>query len=216
VEPAWQWNKESFDRILRGARNRHGKAAQALANVKFREQLAKAATDATFVETAEALRRQVKAKELCQSAHIPQVRWVEKGKIADDKLLKLQEQFLPQGVFVVRELSSAGETCRVFVVPTTDLFAVFGAFGTNGNNMGLTPELTIAWLMDLHGRHPLHLIGIGHDGAEFRFVDPIQEPKDLVDELMTVCPPEFEEKNFVRQLRDKLKSKTPQVYLWWD
>jgi ankyrin repeat protein len=214
--PDWQWNQVKFDSIVDEVRKKYGKAARAMTTEKFRKHLARAATDQTFVETAEALCRKLKSTELGQSDEVPHLRWIDQGPVTDEKLLKLQEQLLSQGVFVVRGLSSRDGTCRVFVLPTTDLFEVCGAFGITGINIGLTPELTIAWLMDLHARHPLRLIGIAHDGVEFRFVEPIEEPQDLVDELMTVCPPEIEGKDSVRKLHDKLKSKTPQVFLWWD
>ncbi|MBR9803574.1 DUF4253 domain-containing protein, partial [bacterium] len=60
------------------------------------------------------------------------------------------------------------------------------------------------------------VIAIMYDGIEFRFDQPIAEPDQLVQELMTACPPPMDEGKELLRLRKVLKSKKPQVFLWWD
>lgn len=216
TEPDWEWAKKEFDQILREVKKRYGKEAKKLTTKAFGNRMAKAIKQEKFMVTAEEVRKKLKGDELSVWDEIPHFQWMQGVKVTDAKLLKTQQEFLEKEVFVVRDLSRLEETWRIFVVPTEDLFELIGAFGSNGVNMGLDSELTIAWLMSLYKRHPFQVIGIRHDGLEFRFEDPIKEPNDLVQELMTVCPPEMDENNYRKQLRKKLKSKTPQVYLWWD
>lgn len=216
MEPDWEWNRAEFEKLLKEVRKSHGKEAKKLATKKFRDQLAKAAKEKSFLTAAEDVRKKLKGEELSTWDETPHLYWTEGVKLTDAKLLKVQSEFLDKGVFVVRQLSSIEETWRVYIVPTTDLFELIGAFGTNGVNMGLDPDLTLAWLMHLYERHPYRIIGLMHDGLEFRFDASIKQPNDLVQELMIACPPEMDENKHRKHLRKKLKSQTPQVFLWWD
>lgn len=215
-EPDWEWSREEFEALLKRVRKSHGKEAKKLVTKKFRNQLAKVAKSEEFRATAEEVRKKLKAEELSSWDDSPHLLWMEIEKITSARLLKLQQEFLEKGVFVVRGLSSFQDTLRVFVVPTTKPSELLGAFGINGVNMGFDPELTVAWLWDLYDRHPYRVIGINYDGIQFRLNEPIKEPNDLVQELMIGCPPEMEETESLKALRKKLKSKTPDVFLWWD
>ncbi|MFI4851028.1 MAG: ankyrin repeat domain-containing protein [Gimesia chilikensis] len=214
--PEWEWSREKFDALLKKVRKSHGKEGKQLATQKFRNKLAKAVRSKEFLTTVEEVRKKLKAGELGTWDDSPHLVWMELEKITPNRLLKVQEEFLEKGAFVVRALSSFQGSLRVFVVPTTKLPELLGAFGINGVNMGLDPDLTIAWLLDLYYRHPYRVVGISYDGIEFRFDEPISEPNDLVQELMIACPPELDKNKEIQQLRRKLKSKTPRVFLWWD
>lgn len=215
-QPDWQWSRDEFDTLLKTVKKSHGKEARKLTTQKFRDQLAKAAGENGFREVAEQVRKRLKGGELGSWEDSPHLVWFEATKPTDARLLKLQQEFLPRGVYVVRQLLSSEESGRVFVVPTDHLFELLGAFGINGVNMGLDSDLTIAWLMNLHRRHPFQVIGLMHDGMEFRFDNPIKQPNELAQELMIACPPEMDENTEVIRLRKKLKSIQPQVLLWWD
>lgn len=214
--PEWEWSRDEFQALLKRVNQSHGKEARSLTTKKFRTQLAKAAREEQFRETAEQVRKKLKGNELNSWEDSPHLVWFECGKPTDARLLKVQQEFLSQNVFLVRQLSSTGDSWRVFVVPTGNVFEMLGAFGINGVNMGLDPAPTIAWLMNLHERHPFQVIAIMHDGIEFRFDQPIAEPDRLVQELMTACPPPMDEGKELLRLRKVLKGKKPQVFLWWD
>lgn len=215
-EPEWEWSGEEFEALLKRVKKSHGKEAKKLVTKKFWNQLAKVARTEEFKATAEEVRKKLKAGELSSWDDAPHLVGMEIEKITPARLLKVQQEFLEKGVFVVRALNNFQDIVRVFVVPTTELPELLGAFGINGVNMGFDPELTVAWLMDFYDRHPFRVIGINYDGIDFRFNEPIKEPNELVQELMIACPPEMDENKEVNRLRKKLKSKTPQVFLWWD
>ena len=92
----------------------------------------------------------------------PHIYQTTTDKITDARILKVQAEFLGQGVCLVRELYSRDAATRLFVVPTSDTFEAIGAFGTHGINMGMEPDLVIAWLMSLYQRHPVGWVGGCH------------------------------------------------------
>ncbi|WP_160168317.1 ankyrin repeat domain-containing protein [Novipirellula maiorica] len=198
--------------ILSTAKKRFGKKAKQLHTDKTRERLAGAATTDEFLATAEAVRKKLKAMEWSRWDETPQFLWVENVNVTDARLLKLQDEFLPNNVFISRSLLKE----RVYLLPTTNMFEVFTAFGTDGINYGIHHELMLAWLMDLNDRYPYRLVSVSQDGLEPRFQSAPEDPETLMRELMTLCPPQDDEVNYTKWLRKRLASKTPQPTLWWD
>ncbi|TWU56813.1 Ankyrin repeats (3 copies) [Rubripirellula tenax] len=203
-------------KILAAAKTRFGKDAKQLSCKKTIDRLARQAGTDEFVAVAEAIRKKLKAAEWQRWDDTPQILCCENVKITDARLLKIQTEFLPQSVYLTRGLLRGDDGVTVHLVPTSNLFENFVAFYTDGINSGIHHELILAWLMDLHDRHPYELIGIGHDGVEPRFTAAPADPESLLRELLTICPPEDEEQAATKWLSKRLKSKTPQPFLWWD
>ncbi|GAA4451628.1 hypothetical protein GCM10023156_19890 [Novipirellula rosea] len=203
-------------KILAAAMKRFGKNAKQLCNQKTRDRLAQVATSDPFLAIAETVRKKMRFTEWGRWDDYPHILWCENVRITDARLLKLRAEFLPNDAFLTRGLLRSDDGYRVYLLPTSDMFEVFAAFGVNGINMGMHDELLLAWLMDLHDRHPYQLISVSHDGLEPRFDAPTKDSNALMQELLTICPPEDDEHSATQWLRKRLASKTPQPFLWWD
>ncbi|MCG8652667.1 MAG: ankyrin repeat domain-containing protein, partial [Pirellulales bacterium] len=215
-KPSLVGGKTTFRKILGDAKKQYGAESRKLTTDRFRKGLAKAAAGESFLASTEKIRKQLKSQDLTSHQDFPQTRWIDQVKITDNRLLRLQQEHLSDKVFLVRALRKQDDRCRVYLLPTDDLFAVLGAFGTDGINFEIDTQRMIAWLMDLHQRYPYRLVGVAHDGLEIRFDQSVDDPETLVGELLTICPAEDDEAQSIKWLRRRLKSKTPQVFLWWD
>lgn len=214
--PSLIGGNEQRKKFLAAAKKRFGKDAKQLSTQNTRDRLAAAARTDEFMAIAEAVRKKLKSTEWQRWQETPQILWCENVKITDTRLLKLRAEFSPNDVFLTRGLLRSDDGCRVYLLPTNKTFEVFAAFGTNGINLGIHDELLLAWLMDLHDRHPYQLVSVSHDGLEPRFDSSPEDLEALMQELLTICPPEEDEQVATKWLRKRLRSKTPQPFLWWD
>lgn len=214
--PSLVGGKKELKKIVSAAKKRFGPTAKKICGQATRDRLAQLAESDKFLAVAEKVRRKLKTEPWQTRDDSPAILWTEPVKLTDARLLKLQAEFLANDVFLARSLSPEPHGCRVYLLPTGELFEVLAAFGTHAINFEMHDELLLAWLMDLHDRHPYRLVSVAHDGLEFRFDNVAEDSDNLMRELLTICPPEDHEQEATQWLRKRLKSKTPQPFLWWD
>jgi len=139
------------------------------------------------------------------------------AKIPEINTEKIQQQFLNKGYFVYEpgNYSFKGMK-RLAIIPTDDKYQAISFHQTNGCNYSVGPGYIIEWLKQLEIEQPFLLTSITHDSLGGRFLNPIQDPEKLAEEMYERCSDIVEQgcgsvEILAKQLRENNK-----LYFWWD
>lgn len=141
------------------------------------------------------------------------LRKCNKRKTIDD----LQSEARVAGYhLVLAEPWAPGENAELVLFPTSDLFAVVAAVGTEGANYGVQTADVVVWLRELAKKNPFTLCYCGHDLVGGAFLGPIKASEKVADRMTELCPSVLDE-NFASatELANALR-KNRTFLLRWD
>jgi hypothetical protein len=101
------------------------------------------------------------------------------------------------------------------LLPTSDVYQVIAAVGTEGPNSKVHNEDLIAWLRELEKDQPFSITAVGTDFLEGKFTASIQDPFGLVRRINKLCP-DGDEGPETEKMQAAELQKTGRLFLWWD
>lgn len=140
--------------------------------------------------------------------------------IAEDGARAIVEEhhyeFLSLGayVFFTQDLTDVNGSV-VALLPTTDVYRVITAVGTQGPNSEVYNADLLKWLRILEKEQPFVIFGIGRDFIEGKFTKEIKDPLTLVRRINKLCPDGDDSPEAEMCEADGLQ-RTRQLFLWWD
>ncbi len=126
-----------------------------------------------------------------------------------------RDELLDLGCYVFLVHATADERYRCGLVATADQFEAVRLVGTEDVAGGLTNDDVVAWLERLHEDHPFALTGIAPDTLQGIFLDPVDDPEEVVERVRSIAPEtEYVALDEPDELLEMVRDE--QVFLlWW-
>ena len=83
-------------------------------------------------------------------------------------------------------------------------------------NEGVGPGYLVEWLKQLEIEQPFILTLITHDSLGGRFLNPVQEPEQLAQEMYKLCSDIVHQGCGSVEILAKQLRENNQLYFWWD
>ncbi len=213
-KPAWTYDQAKQENYLSAAQQKFGKDASRLASAKFARRLKLRSESETLQGVIAKLGKHFDCEPKQHWEDLPYVYQFSVPKLTVGTLLKLQERFQREQIFLVRRLRSS-EQVDLHAIAGNDPFEAMAALRLAGDSFGLSTKQLIGWLMSLADRHPFRLLALDPNGVQIRLNQSPSDARTLLDELMMICPPEDFEERVYKSLQKQLRNKRPKLEFWW-
>lgn len=134
-------------------------------------------------------------------------------------LEKHHAALLGKGCYVFRHDQGFGIGDKpdvLWIVPTTDKFAVMAFTGVDGINYNIDNHLVIRWMKRLERDQSFVMTGCGRDFLSGHFVNKVPDANAMAKRMYAFCPDIVDQgTGSVDALAKELK-KNNELYFWWD
>lgn len=213
-KPAWEFDSSEQKRIISTSKKGYGKTAKQLSSKKSLAGIQQRVESAEAADAFQRLVKKLRGTRVECSEELPLLQCVRAKRKTDASLLKLQEQWQADGWLILRQTGADDPTCY-FLMPSDDIFAAMASFQLSACNHGMDSTELIAWLMSLYSRHPYRLVAISFDSVELQLDTKPDSLEPLLDEVMTICPPDDFDEYHRKAMKKSLSKSKPKLALWW-